>query len=150
MVISDATDRAAQIVLCSQAVLRFFSALDSGDIESVAHLMADRGVWHRQGQALEGPQQVLRALQQRPAGRVTAHLVNNLVIELDPSLNQATARYMLLVFRHDRADGSTGAVPLLSSLLSITDTTDLWQQVVPGQWRAVHKQGKTLFSQSAG
>lgn len=75
----------ARITRCSQAVMRFFAALDAGDIAAVSACMAEDGVWHRQGQALRGPDQVLAALKQRPAGRVTAHLVNNLVIDLDPS-----------------------------------------------------------------
>ena len=137
------------IVLCSQAVMRFYAALDAGDIDGVAGLMAADGVWHRQGKALRGPAEVLAALRERPPGRVTAHLVNNLVIDLDASGQQATARYMLLVFRHDRAQPGDGPVPIAGSLLSITATTDHWRAAPHGGWLAVLKQGQTVFSQQA-
>jgi limonene-1,2-epoxide hydrolase len=139
--------QAHSIVMCSQAVMRFYAALDTGDIDGVAALMAADGVWHRQGKALRGPAEVLAALRERPPGRVTAHLVNNLVIDLDASGQQATARYMLLVFRHDRAQPGDGPVPIASSLLSITATTDHWRAAPNGDWLAVLKQGQTVFSQ---
>lgn len=134
------------IVHCSQAIMRFYAALDAGDIEGVAGLMADDGVWHRQGKVLTGPAAVLAALRERPAGRVTAHLVNNLVIDLSADCTTATARYMLLVFRHDREPGERGTAPVEGSLLSITLTTDLWQDRAGLGWRAAHKEGRAVFS----
>lgn len=140
---------ADRIVMCSQAVMRFYGALDAGDIAGVASWMAPEGVWHRQGQVLRGPAEVLAALQQRPAGRVTAHLVNNLVVDLDEAGDMARVRYMLLVFRHDRQQAGTGPVAIAGSLLSITETTDLWRKTHDAGWQAVLKEGRTLFSQQA-
>ncbi|MFZ9405562.1 MAG: nuclear transport factor 2 family protein [Burkholderiaceae bacterium] len=137
---------ADRIVMCSQAVMRFYGALDAGDIEGVAGWMAPEGIWHRQGQVLRGPSEVLAALKQRPAGRVTAHLVNNLVIDLDDARGLATARYMLMVFRHDRSQPGEGPVPITGSLLSITETTDLWCELPGAGWRALNKQGRALFT----
>lgn len=142
-------DSAASIVLCSQAVMRFYAALDFGDIEGVSALMAPDGIWHRQGKILKGPADVLAALRERPAGRVTAHLVNNLVIDLAPDGLEATARYMLLVFRHDRSAPSTNPAPIASSLLSITATTDIWRASPDHGWLAVLKQGQAVFAQQA-
>jgi ketosteroid isomerase-like protein len=138
---------ADRIVMCSQAVMRFYGALDAGDIAGVASWMAPEGVWHRQGQVLRGPAEVLAALQQRPAGRVTAHLVNNLVVDLDEAGDTASVRYMLLVFRHDRQQEGTGPVAIAGSLLSITETTDVWRKMPGAGWQAVLKEGRTLFSQ---
>ena len=138
---------ADRIVMCSQAVMRFYGALDAGDIAGVASWIAPEGVWHRQGQVLRGPAEVLAALQQRPAGRVTAHLVNNLVIDLDEASGVATARYMLMVFRHDRSQAGEGAVPITGSLLSITETTDQWCELPGIGWRAMNKLGRALFTQ---
>jgi len=134
------------IVRCGQAVMRFYAALDAGNLAEVAGMMADEGVWHRQGKVLQGPAEVLSALRNRPAGRVTAHLVNNLVIDVSDDCKTATARYMLLVFRHDRDPGGTGPAPLAGSLLSITLTTDLWRDVPALGWRAVLKEGQAVFS----
>ncbi|WP_431284803.1 nuclear transport factor 2 family protein [Humitalea sp. 24SJ18S-53] len=103
--------RAALVTTCQQAVLRFFSALDGGRWDEVAGSLAEDGVWHRQGKALRGPDAVRAAMADRPAGRVTAHLVQNLVIELDGE-RAATARFMALTFRHDGGTPAPIGLPL--------------------------------------
>ncbi len=90
---------------CHDAVIRFFGALDDGRLDDVAGAIAEDGVWHRQGKALRGPGEVAQALAARPAGRVTAHLVQNLVVDLDDDHN-ARVRYLVLTYRHDFPDGS--------------------------------------------
>lgn len=58
----DEVRKAALIVGCQQAILRFYSALDRSDYDSLAAAMAPEGVWHRQGRALRGPDEVLAAV----------------------------------------------------------------------------------------
>jgi hypothetical protein len=65
------------IMSCHDAVIRIFGALDDGRMDDVAGAIAEDGIWHRQGKALHGPREVARAA--RPAGRVTAHLVQNVI-----------------------------------------------------------------------
>lgn len=62
-------------------VMRFFRGLDTRDHAAVAALMAPDGVWVRQGTRLNGPAAVMAALEQRPANRVTCHLISNLWAE---------------------------------------------------------------------
>ena len=103
--------RALLTLSCKDAVVRFFAALDAGRMDELANAFAGDGVWHRQGAELRGPEAVSCALATRPAGRVTAHLVQNLIVDLDDEYH-ARARYLALTYRHDAPDGAKGPAPM--------------------------------------
>jgi hypothetical protein len=138
--------RAAALTLaCQQAVLRFYAALDASDYGAVAAAVAPEGVWHRQGRALRGPAEVLAALAERPAGRVTAHLVQNLVVDLADERN-ATARYMSLVYRHDAGAGAASEGPApLGAPLSIAAYSDRLRRDEGGAWLVVERRSRRAF-----
>lgn len=64
---------------CTDVLVRMFAALDSNDYEGVVQFFGADGVWHRQGRILSGPGEIGRALEQRPPGMATAHLVSNVM-----------------------------------------------------------------------
>jgi hypothetical protein len=65
--------------------LRFYRSLDTRDHEAVAAMFAPDGTWHRQGVLLDGPADVLAALNKRSPDRSTAHIITNAWGEtLDP------------------------------------------------------------------
>jgi ketosteroid isomerase-like protein len=135
---------AARIVACQQAIHRFYAALDASDFAAVAASVAPDGVWHRQGKALRGPGDVAAALAERPAGRVTAHLVQNLVVTLEDS-ETATARYNTLVFRHDGAAGAPPPAPI-GAPLSIAAAQDrLSRDAATGAWLVVERRSSRVF-----
>jgi hypothetical protein len=138
--------RAAALTLaCQQAVLRFYAALDASDYAAVAAAVAPEGVWHRQGKALRGPAEVRAALAERPAGRVTAHLVQNLVVDLADERN-ATARYMSLVYRHDAGTGAPPEGPApLGAPLSIAAYADRLRREEGGAWLVVERRSRRVF-----
>ena len=138
----DEVRKAALIVGRQQAILRFYSALDRSDYDSLAAAMAPEGVWHRQGRALRGPDEVLAAVRQRPPGRVTAHLVQNLVVDL-MNEDEATARYLSLVYRHDGPAGADEPAPL-SAPLSISAGNDRLRRA-NGEWLVVERRSRRLF-----
>jgi ketosteroid isomerase-like protein len=138
----DELRRAALILGCQQSVHRFYAALDASDYEAVAACMAPDGVWHRQGKALTGPDQVRTALADRPAGRVTAHLVQNLVIDLEDE-RSATARYFSLVYRHDGGGGESGPAPL-GQPLSISAYADRMRRD-GDRWLVVERRSRRVF-----
>ncbi len=70
-------EKIATIVSCEQLVHRFYQALDAAEFMKLAQLFRDDGVWFRQGKQLQGHQAILKAMDERPAGRKTAHLVQN-------------------------------------------------------------------------
>ena len=107
----DAGLRTTLITSCQDAIVRFFAALDEGRMDDVANAMGGDGVWHRQGKALRGPAEVSAALAARPAGRVTAHLVQNFRVDLDDE-RTARVRYLVLTYRHDFPDTVAASAPL--------------------------------------
>lgn len=136
---------AALAFACQQAVLRFFVALDASDYETVAAAMAPEGVWHRQGKALRGPAEVRAALAERPAGRATAHLVQNLVVDLADERN-AAARYMSLVYRHDAgAEAPPDGPAPLGAPLSIAAYADRLRRGERGAWLVVERRSRRVF-----
>jgi SnoaL-like domain len=145
----DEIGAAALTLACQQAVLRFYAALDASDYAAVAAAVAPEGVWHRQGRALRGPAEVRAALAERPAGRVTAHLVQNLVVDLADERN-ATARYMSLVYRHDAGAGAGAGAPPegpapLGAPLSIAAYADRLRREEAGAWLVVERRSRRVF-----
>ena len=109
----DAMRGAFLTLRCKDAIVRFFAALDAGRMDELANAFASDGLWHRQGVELRGPAAVASALATRPAGRVTAHLVQNLIVDLEDE-ERARARYLVLTYRHDAPDGATGPAPMVT------------------------------------
>src|SRR5882724_12776568 len=68
-------------VAVSDLLHRLFFNLDEQRYSQVAELFAPDGVWHRQGEQLQGRDAVRQALEQRPAGLKTRHLVSNTIVE---------------------------------------------------------------------
>jgi SnoaL-like domain len=60
---------------------RLFLTLDSNDYSDVASCFHTTGVWHRQGQILTGRPDIVSALEKRPAGRKTLHVITNIVAD---------------------------------------------------------------------
>lgn len=132
------------VIGCQQAIHRFYAALDASDMDAVSAAMADDGVWHRQGQALRGPAAVQAALAQRPAGRRTAHLVQNLLVDvIDPG--HAQAQFMTLVYRHDADAPLSGAAPL-GGPLSISFHRERLVCTKGGVWKFVEKVSERRFA----
>jgi len=136
-------ERWAAVAGCQQAIHGFYLALDGGDFDAVAACMADRGIWHRQGRTLQGPAEVRQALSDRPAGRTTAHLVQNLVIDLEAP-DRASARYMTLVYRVDAPAVPAGPVPLPPPL-SISLHHERLSRSLDGRWLVEEKRGQRRF-----
>lgn len=133
------------IIECQQHIHGFYAALDAGDAEAVSQAFAESGVWHRQGAVLQGPQAVRAALADRPAQRVSAHLVNNLVVT-PVSATEATAGYLTLVFRND-GPHAAGAPAELGGAYVISWNDDHLRRGDDGRWRYVGKQSSPRFRQ---
>jgi hypothetical protein len=138
----DAALRTTSILGCQDAVIRFFAALDEGRMDDVAGAMADDGVWHRQGKMLRGPGEVSAALAARPAGRVTAHLVQNVIIDLEDA-HTARVRYLVLTYRHDFPDVAAAVAPL-SQPYSIAAYDDR-MRFDGARWRVLERRSRNIF-----
>ena len=79
---------------CTKMTLRFYRSLDTREHATVAAMFAPDGTWHRQGVLLNGPADVLAALEKRSPDRSTAHMLTNVWAEaLDP--DRARVHYYL-------------------------------------------------------
>lgn len=85
---------------CAQVLTRFINALDSGDYETMASLMAPDGVWNRPSGDTVGPDGLLEALKDRPRDLIIRHVISNIVIDVVDE-NRADGITYLTVYRHD-------------------------------------------------
>lgn len=139
----DTAARTQLIVDCQQTVIRFFAALDAGRMDDVAAAFEGDGVWHRQGAQLRGPAGVASALASRPAGRVTAHLVQNFIADFDDE-RSARVSYVVLTYRHDAPDGKPSAPAPMVAPYSIAAYDD--QMRFDGsRWLVLERRSRNIF-----
>lgn len=96
---------------CAQILTRFINALDAGDYETMASLMAPTGVWKRPGGDAVGPDGLLAALTDRPRDLPIRHVISNIVIDVIDK-EHANGTTYLTVYRHDGGRPRTGPAPL--------------------------------------
>lgn len=120
---------------CEAVVLSFFHALDTRRHDAAAALMAEDGVWLRQGRRLSGPQEVLAALNARAAERTTCHVITNLRL-LDLSGARATVGYFLTAY--DSVPQEHEGAP---RLVSIRECEDVLVSTADG-WRLADKRSR--------
>lgn len=115
---------------CAQVIARFYCGLDASNLTMLLACVDADSVWVRKGERLIGPDQIRHAVQARDPARVTAHLVNNLVVE-STNTDTVVANYYLTVFDNLSPLGGMQAKAVLRS----TDTYTLRD----GAWWLVEK-----------
>lgn len=92
---------------CREVVEQSVQHLDGGDLDAFCALFSSDAILVRPGGgAIHGREEIRSAYAARPAGRVTRHLVTNVVVTLQGS-GQARARSYVLLWS-GRADGEPG------------------------------------------
>lgn len=82
---------------CRELVLRAASRADAGDAAGLAGLFAVDGVLVRpNAQPLQGRDAIQAAYAQRPADRITRHLVTNTLVEVESSASARAISHVLL------------------------------------------------------
>jgi hypothetical protein len=106
-------ESAAQLVRSKieKLIYEFFYCLDERHYRQLSDMFASDGVWHRQGKQLRGPDAVMDAMKQRPAGFTTRHLITNVIVDVAGS-DAASARYYMTVFVHEGTEAPKAAVPM--------------------------------------
>jgi uncharacterized protein (TIGR02246 family) len=93
----DADERRALQQACSELVLRAAACVDGNDAAGLAQLFAEDAVLVRpNGAALHGREAIQAAYAQRPADRITRHLVTNTVVEVESPTRARALSYVLL------------------------------------------------------
>ena len=83
---------------CVSVCTRFYHHLDRREFKALASLMAEDGVWLRQGKGVTGPQAVLDSLMVGSPDRKTRHLLSNVVVTLLDGGSTARVAYDLAIF----------------------------------------------------
>ncbi|MFM1987144.1 MAG: hypothetical protein RJA99_101 [Pseudomonadota bacterium] len=125
---------------CCAATLRFFRALDAREHAACVAAFAAGGVWHRQGQALATPEAIAASLEKRPADRITAHLITNLIAEpLGP--DRIAVRFLLTAYEGP-VPGESGPPP--AKLAGVLDGRDEYVRT-PAGWKLAEKRTRPVF-----
>ncbi len=120
---------------CEAVVLEFFHALDTRRHEAAAALMAEDGVWQRQGRRLAGRAEILEVLNARAAERSTCHIITNLRL-IDLAGARATVGYFLTAY--ESVPQEHGGAP---RLVSIRECQDVLAETDSG-WRLADKRSR--------
>lgn len=89
----------------------FFYYLDERRYRQLSDMFAPDGVWHRQGKELRGPDTVMNAMNERPAGFTTRHLITNVSVDVADAFT-ASALFYMTVFVHEGAEAPKAAVAI--------------------------------------
>jgi hypothetical protein len=76
-----ATDIIQSLPECTQLTHRLFYFLDESKYDQLVSLFEKSGIWHRQGEVLTGHEQILSAMEKRPATQRIRHIITNCFIE---------------------------------------------------------------------
>jgi hypothetical protein len=95
---------------CQQLLLKFFHLLDAQRYGELVPLFDEDGVWSRPGAVMRGHSQIAAALQQRPAHRLTRHLVSNFLV-LQDRLDRVEAVSHLTTYAFERATVESAPTP---------------------------------------
>ncbi len=120
---------------CEAVVLSFFHALDTRRHDAAAALMAEDGVWMRQGRKLSGPHEVLAALEARAPERSTCHVITNLRL-VSTDRTHATVGYFLTAY--ESVPQEQGGAP---RLVAIRECQDVLVATKEG-WRLADKSSR--------
>jgi len=93
----DATERLLIQDACRELVLRAAAHADANEPDRLADLFADDGVLTRpNAEPLHGRDAIRQAYAQRPADRITRHLVTNTRVDVESSTRARAHSYVLL------------------------------------------------------
>ena len=100
---------------CRITVESFFHFVDARMFEQAAYQFAQEGVWHRHGDTLVGPQQVLAALTAKDDRTVERHLVSTTHVEPVTADTWCGSSYIQIV------RGTRGAAPIPATSVTLGD-----------------------------
>ena len=86
--------------LCERAILDFTAAFDLNDVEGMAKIFAEDGVWKRQDGNIVGVAQLREMMRKRQAGLFVRHILTNIRASF-VSKTHAVVESYVTVYRHD-------------------------------------------------
>ncbi|WP_280192635.1 nuclear transport factor 2 family protein [Delftia sp. PS-11] len=130
---------------CLDLVLRAAACADAGDAHALAQLFAEDGVLQRPNAApLRGRAAIAAAYGQRPAGRMTRHLVTNTLVELLGD-DCASARSQVLLWSCSEADAPTAHGRLAQTRQIIGEFDDRFCRSAQGHWLIAQREARFVM-----
>lgn len=92
---------------CTQSLAAFYKDLDESRFSQAAQAFASDGTWQRQGKLLIGPNEILKALNERSKSLLTRHIMSSTVVSLEDTYLRLESS--LIVYSND--DGIAPSIP---------------------------------------
>lgn len=127
---------------CTRTLTGFINALDAGDYETMAGLMAENSVWVRRGGDAIGPAGLREAMKERPRDLIVRHVISNVLIEVIDDDN-ATGITYLTVYRHHGPSPANGPARLDGALMVGVSYNRLVRE--SGAWKISEKRTSRTF-----
>lgn len=131
---------------CVRLVLRSLRAFDERDWSAYAELFTEDGVFIRANapnEPLVGREALRRALEERPASRLTRHLCTNLEIDILDAEHARGFCYLLLYAGDASQPETTGSRPA-DRVQRVGEYRDVFVRT-PAGWRIGRREGRLIF-----
>jgi hypothetical protein len=146
MELAPADERAIEWA-CMKLMVQFAEFNDRQDYEALAALFDERGRFARPtdpNTLIEGRDNILKAFQSRPKGRLTQHLCTNLLVTAETT-DRARGSCRILLYTADGAQVTEGAFGIKADprqLVGIYE--DRFVRAAEG-WRFAERRGRVLY-----
>jgi hypothetical protein len=127
---------------CTQLLIKFYMSLDEKRYDDLANLFAEDGSWVRLGRELVGPKAIVTEMAEREDW-LTAHLINNIQIEIVDADNVDTSQYITL-YRQEGWEGEDGPAPVVLPLGILRHRDKLVR--VDGTWKFKRKTSRAIMT----
>lgn len=127
-------DRLLAEQACRELVLRSAAHADAGNAPALAALFTEEAVLQRpNAEPITGRAAIQAAYAQRPAGRITRHLVTNTLIDFDTP-RQARACSYVLLWSGAESDASSPAGRAAQARQMVGEFDDRLSRQTDGRW----------------
>jgi len=137
-------DAATVLAPLVQQLHQFFHHLDERRYDAMLALFTEDCRWFRQGQWLEGQAAVRGALEARPLGSETRHVMTNSHVR-EFSQERVVLESYMTAYRYP-TPMYEGNLPLVSSPLRLNQTTTVFRRDAGYDWRIAEQQLIAIFT----
>ena len=133
---------------CRDLIIRFGCLSDTGEYEASLACFTPDGIWVRGGKPMVGHDGLMRFFRARPPGKLTRHLVANMMIDVDGEASARGLTYFTSYVHDSGSKALTLPVPL-GAPFSVGEWHDKFVHTADG-WRIAHRETKRLLHRPAG
>ena len=132
---------------CTRLINYYVQALDSGDYELAASCFTDTGTRSIGNRVAKGRDQILEAMRSMGTGRVSCHVVTNILIEVQ-NAKRALGSSVLLLWRREGVALGGGALPGTTPSLIARNHDEF--VLMPDGWKFQSRSSQPLFRAADG